>query len=57
MDARSIVDAELSEHRHAITNAFLQDKLADLRKKVQEQQYELGKLREHLTEQQHSWEQ
>ena len=57
MDARSIVDAELREHRHAITNAFLQDKLADLRKKVQEQQYKLGKLREHLTEQQHSWEQ
>ena len=48
MDARSRVDPELREHRHAITNAFLQDKLADLRKKVQEQQYELGKLREHL---------
>ena len=57
MDARSRVDTELREHRHTITNAFLQDKLADLRKKVQEQQYELGKLREHLTEQQHSWEQ
>ena len=59
MDAHSRVDAELREHRHAITNAFTQDKLADLREKVQGQQYayELGKLREHLTEQQHSWKQ
>ena len=57
MDARSIMDAELREHQHAITNDFLQEKLADLREKVQEQQYELGKLREYLTEQQHSLEQ
>ena len=57
MDARSRVDAELREHRHAITNAFTQEELAGLRKKVQEQQHELGKLREQLKEQQHSWEQ
>ena len=44
MDARSRVDAELREHRHAITNAFTQEELAGLRKKVQEQQHELGKL-------------
>ena len=56
MDARSRVDAELREHRHAITNAFTQEELAGLRKKVQEQQHELGKLREQLKEQQHGWE-
>ena len=44
MDARSRVDAELSEYRHAITNAFTQEELAGLRKKVQEQQHELRKL-------------
>ena len=56
MDARSRVDAELREHRHAITNAFTQEELASLRKKVQEHQHELGKLREQLKEQQHGWE-
>ena len=40
MDACSRVDAELREHRHAITNAFTQEELAGLRKKVQEQQHE-----------------
>ena len=30
MDARSRVDAELREHRHAITNAFTQEELAGL---------------------------
>ena len=57
MEARSRVDAELREHRHAITNAFTQEELAGLRKKVQEQQHELGKLREQLKEQQQNWEQ
>ena len=41
MDVRSRVDAELRENQHAITNAFTQEELADLRKKVQEQQREL----------------
>ena len=36
MDACSRVDAELREHRHAITNAFTQEELAGRRKKVQE---------------------
>ena len=56
MDARSRVDVELREHRHAITNAFTQE-LVSLRKKVQEKQHELGRLREQLKEQQHGWEQ
>ena len=56
VEARNRVDAELREHRHAITNAFTQEELAGLRKKVQDQQHELTKLREHLKEQQQSWE-
>ena len=44
MDVRSGVDSELREHQRTITNAFTQEELADLRKKVQEQQHELGKL-------------
>ena len=57
MEAQSRVDAELREHRHAITNAFTQEELANLRKKVQEQDHELTKLREQLKGQQQSWEQ
>ena len=57
MDAHSRVDAELREHRHAITNAFTQEELVGLKKKVPEQQHELGKLREQLKEHQHNWEQ
>jgi len=56
VEARSRVDAELREHRHAITNAFTQEELAGLRKKVQEQHHEIEKLREQLKEQQRSWE-
>ena len=33
----ALVDVELREHRHAITNAFTQEELAGPRKKVQEQ--------------------
>lgn len=57
MEARSRVDTELREHRHAITNAFTQEELANLRKKVQEQNHELAKLRDQLKGQQQSWEQ
>ena len=56
VEARSRVDAELREHRHAITNAFTQEELAGLRKKVQEQHHEMEKMREQLKEQQRSWE-
>jgi len=56
VEARNRVDAELREHRHAITNAFTQEELAGLRKKVQEQHHEIEKMREQLKEQQRSWE-
>jgi len=56
VDARSRVDAELREHRHAITNAFTQEELAGLRKKVQEQHHEMEKMREQLKEQKQTWE-